>query len=217
MSQKKSFWEAFILTVFIFALGIMAGFLLENWRSDKITTLYQNSEIELLDINLQSEIYSLKDFNCESSIQENMEFADRIYEEASLLEKYQRSEILTKSNLAHQKYDLLRIKLLINSIIIRKNCNNSYNEIAYFYKFNDASSEIIAKESVFSNLLLQVKQEKGNSLLLIPIAVDTNIRSAKSIMSQYNVTEQELPVIVINGKVKISELETKEEILKNLN
>ena len=63
-SNKHVFWEALLVTILVFALGVMAGFVLENWRNGQIDSLYQSSEVNLLDAKVQSEIYSSSIFNC---------------------------------------------------------------------------------------------------------------------------------------------------------
>lgn len=215
ISNKNVFWEALLVTILIFALGIIAGFVLEDWRSNKIDLLYENSELNLLDIRVQSEIYSNSVFNCDSAIEENLNFANRIYQEAKTLERYEKSEILSKNlEISHGKYDLLRTLLFINSIKIKKECNASYYDVVYFYKFKDKDPEIVAKEQVFSRLLGELKEKKGNELLLIPIAVDNEASSIKIILNKYNISDSELPVILINEKIKIRDVQTLEDLEK---
>jgi hypothetical protein len=102
----------------------------------------------------------------------------------------------------------------LNSIIIREKCNSSYSEVVYFYKYNNPSRDIKAKESVFSRLLGELKQKKGNSMLLIPIAADNNLSSVNLLLNKYNVSEKDLPIIIINGKIRISEIENIQDLEK---
>jgi hypothetical protein len=214
-SNKNVFWEALLVTILVFALGIMAGFVLENWRSTKIDSLYQSSEVNLLDVKVQSEIYASSNFDCKSAIDENIVFADRIYEEAKALERYQRASLLSEDlKISHEKYDLLRILLLLNSVKIKKECNATYYNVVYFYKFRDDNQDVIAREGVFSKLLGELKDNYGNEILLIPIAVDNNVSSVKLILNNYNISESELPVILINEKIKIRDIQTLEDLKK---
>jgi len=214
-SNKNVFWEALLVTIIVFALGVMAGFVLENWRTSKIDYLYQNSEINLLDIKVQNEVYATGSFDCESAFDENIAFADRIYEEARVLEKYQKASLLTEDLIiSHKKYDLLRTLLFLNSLKIKEKCNSSYFDVVYFYKFKDTNPEIIAKESVFSKLLGELKEKRGDEVLLIPIAVDNDVSSVKLLLNRYNISEDELPIILINEKIKIDEIQTIEDLEK---
>ncbi len=213
-SQKHVFWQALLVAIFIFGVGIVLGIVLENWRTSKISNLADLSQIDLLDIQLQNEIYSTDDFNCESAVRENINFAERIYEEAKVLDRYEKASRLTRDlKIQHKKYDLLRAMLLINSIKIRETCDDPYQEIVYFYKYNEPDMETKARQNVFSKMLMEVKEEKGAELLLIPIAGDNDLSSVNLILDSYGIALTELPVILINGKKKITEVQSVDEIL----
>ena len=212
-SQKNVFWQAFILAAFVFAAGILLGFSLENWRSGEIEKLYFQSELDLLDVRIQNDIYSLSNIECEKAMQENINFADRTYEEAKLMEKYEQANKITENMvLQHKKYDLLRTLFWINAIKIKDKCNATYHNIAYLYKYNNPSLEIKAKQLVFSRILSELKEVHGNDIMLIPIAGDNNLASVDLLMNLYNVTEAELPVILINEKIKIKDVGKKGDI-----
>lgn len=212
-SQKNAFWQALVITVLIFSIGIIAGFVLENWRTSQIDYMYSVSEIELLDVKLQNEIYSSSDFDCKSAIKENINFADRIYEEAKILDRYeQASRLSDKIVFEHKKYDILRTMLLINSIKIKNRCNASYYDVVYIYRFNDKDLDIKAKQNVFSKLLGELKNKEGDKILLIPIAGDNNVTSVDLLLNKYKISKNELPVILINEKIKVKDLITIEEL-----
>jgi hypothetical protein len=215
-SQKHVFWQALFVTIVIFSLGILMGMILENWRYAKVRDIYQKSEIDLLDVKLQSEIYSLGEFDCESAVSENIDFADRIFEEASLLERYEKASRLTDDIIRqHKKYDLLRATLLLNSIRIKEKCGSSYYDVIYFYNYNNPDIELRARQSVFSKLLSGAKDYKGNEILLIPMAADNNITAIDLLLDRYEVSLDELPVVIIDGKKeeRVIELESLEEFL----
>ncbi len=214
-SQKHVFWEAFLITILIFGIGIFFGVLIENWRTKGIDDFFQKSEVDLLDIKLQNEIYSRGDFNCETAVYENLKFADRIYEEAKLLDRYEKASKLTENiQLEHKKYDILRAMLLLNSIKIQEKCNKTYYEVVYFYRFNNPQLELKAKQNVFSKLLTELKDRKGGDILLIPIAADTEASSINMILDRYNISKEELPLILINREIKITEIQNIEELVK---
>ena len=64
-------------------------------------------------------------------------------------------------------------------------------------------------------MLLKLKEDKGSDVLLIPIAADNNITTINLLLNKYDVSEEELPVILINRKVKITNIENIEDLLKN--
>ncbi|MEK6914814.1 MAG: hypothetical protein AABW83_04140 [Nanoarchaeota archaeon] len=210
-NDKIAFWHAFVITLFIFLIGIFIGILLENWRSNQISNLYQQSELDLLDIKLQSEIYTFGEFDCKDAIEKNIDFADKIFEEAEIIGRYEYASKLTDNiRIQHKKYDLLRTNLLLNSIKIKEKCKNNYNEVVYFYKYNDPSINTKAKQEAFSKILEKIKDEKGHDLLLIPIAGDNNIIAVNLLLKNYDI--KELPTILINRKIKVTDIKTAEEI-----
>jgi len=217
-SQKNVFWQAFVFTILLIGLGMVFGILLENSRTSNIDSLYQKSEIDLMDIKLQTDIYSSGFFNCNKAQEENINFAERIYNEAKLLDRYEKASEITDDLISrHKKYDILRANLLLNSIKIKEKCNSTYYDVVYIYKYNNPSLDVKARENTFSKLLSQLKEKKGYEVLLIPMAGDNDIISINLIKDMYNVSDKELPVVVINGKIKITELESLNELLKNFN
>lgn len=215
-SQKHIFWQALLVTILIFGIGIVLGIILENWRTGEIDYMFQNSEINIMDIKLQTEIYSKGDFNCDTAIRENLNFAERIYNEAKLMERYESASTLTE-NLAtrHRKYDILRANLLLNSIRIKEKCNSSYSDVVYFYKYNNPTLDTKAKQNTFSKLLMELKKRKGDEILLIPMAGDNDVVSINLLLDKFGISQDELPVILINNKKKITELESIDELMKN--
>ncbi len=214
-SQKNVFWEALVVTLFIFGIGVLLGVILENWRTSEISDLYQRSEVELLDIRLQNEIYSKGEFDCEFAMQENLKFANKIYEEAKILEKYESARRLTKNLIIqHKKYDLLRAMLFMNSIEIRQNCSSSYHNVIYFYlpEYENPRLDLKAKQRTFSKLLGELKQKQGDEVLLIPIAANKDVSSINILLNQYNISREDLPLILIDEEIKITELQKVEEL-----
>ena len=205
------------MTILIFSIGLIAGFVLENWRTSQIDFLFQKSEIDLLDAKIQNQIYTENNFDCPTAIQENINFANRIYNEAKILEKYETASRLTEEiYFEHKKYDILRTLLLLNSIKIKEKCNAIYDELVYFYNFDEPDIDKKVRQRIFSNQLREIKEMKGSSVLLIPIAGNINVSSIVLVLKMYNVSEEELPVIVINKDKKIKELVDIAEILKYL-
>lgn len=216
-SQKYAFLYALIVTIIIFNVGIFMGYKLESYRINKINDWYFQSELELLDQRIQGDAFNFIDFNCNTLVEENIKFADKIFEEAQIIDRYEKASRINDEIISlHKKYDLLRTLFWINSIKIKEKCNSDYDNIIYFYKYNDASINQKAKQRFFSNLLFQIKQEKGDGVMLIPIAADNNLSAIDMILDKYQIKTKDLPIILINEKTKISEINSKEDIEKYL-
>jgi|SRR3989344_6160270 len=209
-SQKYVFLNALILAVFIFGVGIALGYWFEGLRVAKINNLYTQAELNLLDIKILSD-YTNYNISCENAIQNNIDFGNKVYEEAKILEDYENAERISESiKIQHYKYDLLRTLFFINSLKIKKQCNAGYHNIVYFYKYESPDLDTKAKQKVFSNILLELKRNQSNRIMLIPIAGDISFSSVKLLTQTYNITQ--LPTIMIDEKIKITDIESVQEI-----
>jgi len=205
-AQKSIFWEALILSVFIFASGIFLGYLLEKNRTSKIISLYQESELSLLDVQIQDDLFSSDKLDCSLATQEIIIFADRVYNEAKLLDRYESASDLSKSLvLEHKKYDLLRVILWNNVLKIEEGCDNNFDTVVYFYEYESENLDVRSEQNVFSKKLAEIKEQKGNSMILIPIAGNLNITSINYLANFYNITR--LPAILINEKDRVESLD----------
>ena len=210
-SNKHVLWQAFLAACIIFGIGIFLGFMLEDYRTSKIAQLFASSEIALLDARIQNQIYQTSGFDCEKAVEENINFGDRIYDEAKILDRSKKANKLDDSIIQeHKKYDLLRVLFWINSINIKQSCNASYHTIIYLYDLIDPGLEKNSRQAVFANVLKDLKNKYGHDVMLIPIAGDNNLTSVSLMMYKYNITT--LPTVLIDEKIKIEELETVEEL-----
>lgn len=205
-SQKHVFWEALLIAIFIFALGIFLGYIIELNRTSKIIEVYQQSELDLLDIKIQDSIMSSGIFDCNSFTKETMNFADRVYDEAKTLERYESSSKLSQGiMLQHKKYDLLRTLLWLNSIELKERCGDKFTTIVYIYEYNVLDTNIRAEQAAFSRKLSQIKEQYGSDVLLIPIAGNLEVNSLNILKQKYNITI--IPSVLINENIKIEDIE----------
>lgn len=213
MNQKYVFWQALVFTVIVFGLGLILGFFLERFRADKIELNLIDAETNILDEQLREGAISSFNVSCSLARNSTFRFADKIYFEASELEKYDTSSTLT-SGLAvlHRRYDLLRLLLWTQSIKLRQECKKDFHTFVYLYNFDENNVNERAMEDYYERLLLEVKSKYADKVLLIPIAVDTDLESVRLVVEEYNIID--LPTILIdesskiNGVVSIQELES---------
>lgn len=217
MNQKYNFLWALILTIVIFNIGIFFGYQLEQSRINKINEWYAETDLNILDQRVQSDSLDVINLDCEKAIEENINFANRIYDEAVKIERYENANEISSDIIPqHKKYDLLRTLFWINSIKLKQKCNAEYHNIVYIYKYNNPTLSERAKQGVFSNLLSELKEDYGDKIMLIPISGDNNLPSINLLLNKYNITEQELPVILIDENIKITDLKDKSELEKYL-
>ena len=194
-SKKHVFWEAFFITVVIFLMGLLIGVAIEASRLNDINEFYAQSEISLLDIFTFNDLLKLGKINCEIIAEENIKFADRIYDEARLLSKYSSSEKITElSKSVHKKYDLMRTLLWINAIEAKDKCSSQPITVVYLYELETEDLAQKATQNVWSKILLELKEKKGNAILLIPISVDNDIASLRTLIEEYKI--EKYPVLI---------------------
>lgn len=208
-SKKHVFWEALLITIVIFIGGILLGILIETNNSNKINNLYVQSEISLTDAMTMSRLSEEFNFSCDSIKKGNIEFANRIYEEARQLEKYEEAGKLTDNlKLLHKEYDLLRTLLWTSNQKSLERCKD-YNLVVYLYEYETKVTEQKAKQNVWSKILLETK-EQNEDILLLPIATDQNLTSLNLLINQYEV--KQFPALVINNKYVVYALDSTESV-----
>jgi hypothetical protein len=209
-SKKHVFWEALVITIVVFLGGLFFGMLMEETNSNKVSQLYMQSEISLADAMSTSNLVENYKFDCDVIKTENINFADRIYEEAILLEKYEDSRQLTENlKFLYRKYNLLRTLIWSSNQDSLNRCDN-YNLLVYLYESESEDTEKQATQNVWSKVLLDVKTLNGENVLLLPIAVDQNLTSLDLLVSEYEI--ERFPALIINNDDILYELDNPDYI-----
>ena len=213
-SKKHVFWQAFFLAVLFFFLGLILGIYLEQTRIDNTNIAFYQSESSLYDSFALGKLSENPSVSCEDLKSASVDFADQIYEEAKDLEKFDGANKLTKSlKVVHRKYDLLRTLLWMNIISFKENCGE-INTAVYLYEYDAENIEIRSKQIVWSRILEDLKNERGDDLILIPIAMDQNLVSLDYLLRTYGLTD--FPAVILNEKNIFYEHRTVKELEKYL-
>jgi hypothetical protein len=213
-AQKDVFWKALILTVVVFLIGVFFGYLLEENRVNKIQDNFELLIIDWDDAESQSSYYQVLDEDfCDEAIVQNLKFGDEIYEKGLKLEEYESANrFLDKLDIEKKKYNLLKIKFFINSKILKEKCNADYEYLFYFYQDVDPNTDVKEKQRAMSRVLMDVKFELGDKIILMPLAADMDLGVVNILLDKYGVTE--FPSIVIKESVRLDGVHTQEEILE---
>lgn len=216
MNSKHVFWQALVVAFIIFWTGLLLGTYFERSRIDKIQRFYFDSETEIFDLNLVSLVLGGMNNNCSLFINESMNFADRIYQEALKLEKYDSSNKLSGEAIPlHKRYDLLRVMLWKNMIDNKKNCGSKINTVVYLYDYVDTPLNQVAVQKTMGNFLADLKNKNSGKIILIPIGVDTDVKSLDILRNFYKLDK--VPVIFVNEEFKVDNLDGLSEIEEHLN
>lgn len=214
MKLRYAILQGLLVAILLFSFGVMAGVFIENSRVANVQKNFAQFEVDLLDTQLVSDLIDSSD--CELAMKENIALADRVFWEAKLLEKYEKSNEITDSiKQQHLKYDLLRVMIWQNSIKIKEKCDVSYDNVVYIYKYNELVIAEKSKQAAISSLLGDLKEQYGDEILLLSFAGDTDLPAVNLILDKYDVDT--LPIVVVNEYNKVIDISGKEDIEKYLN
>lgn len=213
-NPKRVFWEALILTVVIFMLGLLIGISFEERKLNEVSNYYSESDAFMMDLFAMNNLIQEGEVSCEMLIDSSVNFADDIYHEAMLLEKYEDAGKVTDGmRILHKKYDTLRTLLWMNIIDIKDECGG-VQSVIYLYNYDTKDLVEKATNTVWSKVLGDLKAVHED-IILIPIAVDSDLNSLNSLIEDYNITSY--PVVIVNEKHVIGELGTYEDVEEYLN
>jgi len=211
--KKYVFLQALFLTIVMFLIGMYVGIAFEQNQFDEMEGYYLKSEISLMDIVALNNLVMNKNISCEVLKEASFNYADKIYEEATLLEDYEKSgKISEKMTEVHKKYDLLRTILWMNVIKTRERCKTDFNSVVYLYNYSVKDLTLKAEQSFLSKVLYKLKKDNPDKVILIPIAVDGNFVSLESLKSEWNITEY--PVVIINDKQLVYDINSSSNLEK---
>ncbi|MBS3094597.1 hypothetical protein J4474_02940 [Candidatus Pacearchaeota archaeon] len=215
-NRFRVFVESFLLACVILLVGFSLGFFVENYRTSKVIADYRANEIESLDLKLQNYYYQIMDqSSCDSAIEQNFVFADKIYLEGLNIEKFEEmNQISEDIKIEKKKYVLLKTELWLNTLLLKEKCNADFDIAVYFYSSDPSDTVKVAEQKILSNVLKEIKEERGNKLVLIPLAGDLDLQIVDLQMKNYKITE--LPSILINEKNILIGFNSKENIEKYL-
>ncbi len=208
--KRHAFWQAFFVAVLVFFLGLVFGVYLEQLRSDEVSSSFYNSEVSLYDSYAISNLINSGEVSCDELKNVSIQFADKIYDEAKVLEQYDEANKITDASISiHRKYDVLRTIYWINLIQLKKRCGD-INTIVYLYDYQSEDVNQIADQITWSRILEDLKYRNGNNFVLIPIAADQNILSLDVLENTYGV--KQFPAVIINEKTVLYDHKTSTEM-----
>ncbi|MGK0209163.1 MAG: hypothetical protein ACI83O_000430 [Patescibacteria group bacterium] len=204
-SKKHVFWEALIVVMVIFVLGFVIGISYESSNLSKVNDFYLSSEIAMSDGLALITLMQSDEYDCDLLRSTHIQLADDVYEQAAVLGEFESAGVLTDSmRLVHKKFDVLRTFIWLNLLRTNEVCPFDRDSIIYLYEYNTEETVKKARQNVISKILGELKEERGNDFILIPIGVDQNISSLNLVVSNYEISSY--PAIIINNKDILTEV-----------
>lgn len=211
----KTYIQAGIFALLVLLIGIMIGIWLDNYRIDAIRNSISDSDINWNDVRLFDSYFKILGKNyCNSSLEQNLAFNDKIYSEGKEIEKrIESNSFIFTSELEQEwrRYNLLQVQFWLNSIELKNQCNFSYHNIIYLYRIEDKKNGN-PDEKTQSLVMLELKDKCGNKMMLIPLTSDINLIVIDSIIRQFNITK--FPAVIIDEKTVFQGLTSLESLQK---
>ncbi len=210
--QTDVFWKALVFTTVVFIIGVYLGVVIEDARLEGFQEEFDNLVVRWGDLRLQSYYYqNIDELSCEKSIDENLKFGDRIYEDGLILGEYEQANRLTdKLEFEKKKYNLLKTEFYINSMVLKEKCDADYDILLYFYMDSTEDLDIKAQQNTVSRVLGDIKEQYGPNLILIPLAADMDISVISILLETHNV--QSFPSVWVDSGVVLQGVYSLEEI-----
>ena len=209
---KHVFWQALVFAIIVFGVGVVLGFFLEDSRINSVQEILLNAELNLLDEQLRNEAIDNFDIGCSEAIGSVYKFADRIFEEAVKLEEYDSaSKFQDTLKTLHKKYDLLRMMVWTDAVRLKDRCDADFHTVVYIYEYGIDEVNKRAVQISLGKVLIDLKTNHGEKVLLIPIAGNFDLESINLVKDKFGI--EELPVVIVDeteiikGIISVSELE----------
>ena len=141
MERKVSFKKylvAFILTLIIFAGGIILGAVLENFRLDDSRQINLNEKVNLRSLQLQQNYIDSGIADCASLNQILESNIDELGKKVEIISGYEKNSVLNEQEFSLQlrDYFLTEIQFLLISQEIDQKCQRNSVKVIYFYDEN---------------------------------------------------------------------------------
>ena len=208
--SKHAFWQALVFTVIVFSLGLILGFFLESRQSEGIYSRLVDSELNILDEQLRQRVISDSNISCVLAKESLFFFADKIYDEAIELEEVDTTGRLGDLTVLHRRYDLLRTLLWLEAENLKQRCREDFHIVTYLYLYNTDDVDTSSRQNYFSRQAFDLKMDNPESIVLIPIAVDTHVASIDVLVRSFGLNTY--PATIIDGRDVITEVVTLEEL-----
>ncbi|VVB81870.1 Uncharacterised protein [uncultured archaeon] len=193
--RKKVLWQSLLLTVLIFAVGILLNHLFDAYRISIIENVMTSHEID-------SEAYKVERFftenfggeKCEIMTTRISDLKKEVRKVGEDLGSYSSFSFFRKTDYDYlkRKYFLLELRFLALIEKLNKECDKPYLPIVFFYKIDDDASER-------QGFILQDLSEAYDQQLVI-LSIDKDYKDeplVSLLATNYNVTDA--PTLIIDG------------------
>jgi glutaredoxin len=215
--QKYRYIMAAVLTVTVFAMGVLFSNLVDDRRYQSLQNEIQEDSVEMESRNLQ--LSYLKSSNVQSCSALKAGLSDIIQgynDRLSNVQNYQDDSFFKENRFrtVKREYIISGIRYWMYAEEVKDKCDYNADTVLFFTEnlFGDSSCDDCTR--VGSELSI-LKKKHGEEFLLFSVPTSLNDGAVDMLEEQYNVTST--PTIVINGEKEFEGFNTSQEIEQKLN
>jgi len=209
--STKRFILAFILTSFVFLIGLLVGYTLTAERTDFLEDIAYKQKLDYESLQLQSLYLDISANNASCSIFNNIldTSLNDVANAQSKIDLYMKESSKESYTELKREYLLAQIRYWLLNKRIKENCQNEQVSILYFYS-NENCVECGAQGTILSYL----KEKLKDKLLVFSLDADFNTEPMVNLLKKnYNI--EKIPSIVIEDHV-FPKLVGKEQLTKEI-
>ncbi len=198
MEKRKSvIWSSFLLTVLIFAVGILLNHSFDIFRIDAIVDVMRVHELDSESYQVErifSDAFGKE--SCDAMQARIGDFKTEIRRVGEDLGSYSRFSFFRRHDYDYlkRKYFLLELHFLSFLQQLNQECSNPYVPVIFFYKIDDEASER-------QGYILQELSENSNQELVV-LSFDKDYKDEPLVQAMaegYNITDA--PALIVNDVV----------------
>jgi hypothetical protein len=141
--KKQVLFTTILLLAIVFVIGVLLGNQWKSSRSDEITRVLQQSELDAESFTVEQELFENFETNCPLAEKRLGSLGQELWQLGKVLGAPDAKEKLGEENYAFlkRKYHLMQIRTYILDKKLQEDCGSTRNVILFYFKKADSGSE----------------------------------------------------------------------------
>ncbi len=202
--KKQVLVTTILLLAIVFSIGVLLGNQWKSYRSDEITNVLQQSELDAESFLVEQELFENFETNCPLAEKRLGSLGQELWQLGKVLGATDAKERLGEENYAFlkRKYHLMQIRTYILDKKLQEDCNSTRNVILFYFQQQNPDSEQQGK--ILDELV------KTHNLHVFAIEYKYS-RELAFLEDYYDIREG--PTIVVNFEHTLPGLTSKEQLM----
>ncbi|MEM3154070.1 MAG: hypothetical protein QW165_00690 [Candidatus Woesearchaeota archaeon] len=202
--KKQVLVTTVLLLAVVFSTGILFGSQWKSSRSEEISKILKQSELDAESFMVEQELFESFETNCQLAEKRLDSLGQELWQLGKVLGSDDAKEKLGEENYRHlkRKYHLMQIRTYILDKKLQQDCGSTINVILFYFKQNDPASEQQGK----------ILDELVGQYNLHVFAIEYRYsKELEFLEDYYGITEA--PTLVVNFESTLPGLVTKENLM----